>query len=229
VDLEGIERRSDGYLLAVPSPQQPDIRTDTTRGGDDALPEHLIPEDNRAGHHPVQEQDQPDLDHFAERLGLHERESDADASSVVRPGVAPDQLWPLGVIRAIAVGRAVIGAAGVLARPSWLEFALGPSAKSPLARALARMVGVRDAAIGVATFAAPRESPRRAQLLAVLGAICDATDAIAASTTARLHRRARRLTVPAASLSALVNLIAAAALLGDAPAGRAPAPSSRPG
>src|SRR5688500_7967159 len=34
---------------------------------------------------------------------------------------------------AIAAGRALVGAAGVRARPSWLEFALGRSAKNPFA------------------------------------------------------------------------------------------------
>ena len=35
-----------------------------------------VPEDQRPGHHPDQEQDQPDLDKFAERLGIVAEEDD---------------------------------------------------------------------------------------------------------------------------------------------------------
>ena len=43
----------------------------------DELPEHLVPEDNRPGAHRDTPQDQPDLDAFAERLGLrHHDETD---------------------------------------------------------------------------------------------------------------------------------------------------------
>lgn len=179
--------------------------TDTTlAGGDDALPDHVVPEANRPGHHPTQEEDQPDLDAFAERLGL--RQSDHDVASL--PATQP--AWPLVVIRAIAVGRTLIGAAGVLARPSWLESALGRSANDPLPRVLARMVGVRDLAIGVATLAASRQAPRRAARLAGLGALCDATDGIAASAATGLSRRVRQLTVPAAGAAAVLGAVAAA-------------------
>ncbi|HAS09600.1 MAG TPA: hypothetical protein DCS55_03645 [Acidimicrobiaceae bacterium] len=50
----------------------------TTSGSDGT-----IPEDQRPGHHPDQEQDKPDMDAFAERLGIvSEEEEPADAPHV---------------------------------------------------------------------------------------------------------------------------------------------------
>ncbi|MCO8127327.1 hypothetical protein NHL50_08905 [Acidimicrobiia bacterium EGI L10123] len=50
----------------------------TTSGSDGT-----IPEDQRPGHHPDQEQDKPDMDAFAERLGVvSEDEEPADAPHV---------------------------------------------------------------------------------------------------------------------------------------------------
>mgnify|MGYP003138618756 FL=1 len=46
-------------------------------------PDGTIPEDQRPGHHPDQEQDKPDMDAFAERLGIvSEEEEPADAPHV---------------------------------------------------------------------------------------------------------------------------------------------------
>jgi hypothetical protein len=58
-------RRGPGYRSGMQTPQQPE----PGRSGRPA------PEDNRPGHHPEHEQDQPDLDEFAEALGI-EPESD---------------------------------------------------------------------------------------------------------------------------------------------------------
>lgn len=75
-----------GYGRTMAKPQQAELRrsgkvpaldpdasvselsaqdTPTTSGSDGT-----IPEDQRAGHHPDQEQDKPDMDKFAERLGI---------------------------------------------------------------------------------------------------------------------------------------------------------------
>lgn len=67
-------------------PQQPELRrsgrvealdpdaTEAKRGADrrrkTTRPEAPVPEDNRPGHHPDRDQDKPDLDRFAERLGV---------------------------------------------------------------------------------------------------------------------------------------------------------------
>lgn len=47
--------------------------------GADAPPD-VVPPENRPGHHPDDEQDKPDLDAFAERLGVAER-SDGDGAA----------------------------------------------------------------------------------------------------------------------------------------------------
>jgi len=44
----------------------------TSLGGDG----RTVPEANRTGHHPEVDQDKPDLDAFAERLGVRADESD---------------------------------------------------------------------------------------------------------------------------------------------------------
>ena len=39
-------------------------------GGDSADEHRTVPEENQAGHHPEHDQDKPDLDAYAERLGI---------------------------------------------------------------------------------------------------------------------------------------------------------------
>ncbi len=60
----------------MPNTQQPQ----------DRLPEHRRPEDQRPGHHPDHEQDKPDLDAMAARLGVV---SDTDEPAGA-PRVEPD-------------------------------------------------------------------------------------------------------------------------------------------
>ena len=75
----------------MPNPQQPELRrsdrgatsddsakarADHTLHGADPLPEDATPEDNRPGHRPERDQDQPDPARVAERLGLRADEDD---------------------------------------------------------------------------------------------------------------------------------------------------------
>jgi hypothetical protein len=117
----------------------------------------------------------------------------------------------LGVtaIGLIAVGRVVIGVIASLAPPAWLEWVFGASARGSGPRALARMAGVRDVALGAATLAAALDRPPRAARLASLGVLCDAADATISVITPGLPKRARALNVTAGTLAAVAGLIAA--------------------
>lgn len=88
-------------------PQPPELDTDVPGGP--------VPVDNQPGHHPEQEQDKPDLDAFAERLGVTE-ESGADARTVA-DSPAPAPPGPRGVKAVVAaLVAAVAVVVGVLAR-----------------------------------------------------------------------------------------------------------------
>lgn len=85
------ELRRSGFVAALdPDATESDLQahdrpTKRGRGGP-------IPEDQRPGHHPDEEQDKPDLDAFAERLGIvPEGEEPADA-----PRVGDDAGEPAG-------------------------------------------------------------------------------------------------------------------------------------
>jgi hypothetical protein len=71
-------------------------------------PSGPIPADNQPGHHPAREQDKPDLDAFAERLGVVET---ADA-----PGPAPEAEGGRGraVVLALAAVAALLTVLGVV-------------------------------------------------------------------------------------------------------------------
>lgn len=63
-----------------------------------------IPEDQRPGHHPEHDQDKPDMDAFAERLGVTGDESGERAAATAHAGTAAeDDHW---------------------SRPGWLRLAL---------------------------------------------------------------------------------------------------------
>jgi hypothetical protein len=53
-----------------------------------------VPEDNRPGHHPDHEQDQPDLDAVAARLGTAEQDERDDAPDAQPAQDAPSDLPP---------------------------------------------------------------------------------------------------------------------------------------
>jgi hypothetical protein len=98
--------------------QDPDSVAGVVEGerqpGADA-PRGPVPPDNQAGHHPAEEQDKPDLDAFAERLGV------ADPSDPPTAEAEPDSLAPTAsrfsgaLPRVAAVVAAVTALLGVLA------------------------------------------------------------------------------------------------------------------
>lgn len=73
-----------------------------------------IPEDNQPGHHPAHEQDKPDLDAFAARLGVVEPEQRSDAQPEGEQAAAPGRgRWPLVAV-AVAALTAALGVVGVV-------------------------------------------------------------------------------------------------------------------
>lgn len=101
-----------GYPYAMSNPQQPELaRSRKTPAQDqDAVagvvegqhqpgtsaPTGPVPVDNQPGHHPAHEQDKPDLDKFAERLGVVEPgtvaadgEGDGDGARATRNPAGP--------------------------------------------------------------------------------------------------------------------------------------------
>lgn len=88
----------------------------------------------------------------------------------------------------IARGRIVLGVVaslvpGVVAR-------VAPGDSSPPTRALARMTGARDLALGVGAVTTLKEQTQDAEWVG-MGAVCDLADGIALLATRRLPRRAR--------------------------------------
>ena len=66
-----------------------------------------VPAENQPGHHPPQEQDKPDLDAFAERLGIVEPEDGSD-DSAREPVTASAPGIPSRGVVALAVAAAVV-------------------------------------------------------------------------------------------------------------------------
>lgn len=104
----------------MPKPQQPELRrsgrvpaldpdaTEAARSADrpaEATPSNQVPPEQRPGHRPDDEQDKPDLDAFAERLGTVPQEERTDDD----PG-GPRQRWRTPAEIAV-VG---LGVAGIL-------------------------------------------------------------------------------------------------------------------
>jgi hypothetical protein len=71
-----------------------------------------IPEDNQPGHHPVHEQDKPDLDAFAARLGVVEAEPASVTATDVPRAVVPTR--GRRSLVAVAVLTTALGVLGVL-------------------------------------------------------------------------------------------------------------------
>jgi len=104
-----------------------------------------IPEDQRPGHHPEQEQDKPDLDKFAERLGIvAEGEEPPDAPRVedeVASNVTRLETAPSAPARPKPAARRTAPPAGAPQRPTWSPIGLalvGPVTGILIARDLAR-------------------------------------------------------------------------------------------
>jgi hypothetical protein len=93
------------------------------------------------------------------------------------------------VVLGIAAGRVAVGVGALLATGPALR-ALGFAETDAAGRALARLAGGRDIAIGLLTLAA-RDDAKALRLAALLAAAVDATDAVCFGVAAR-DRRARR-------------------------------------
>ncbi len=88
----------------------------------------------------------------------------------------------------IARGRVVLGlVASIL--PGFVARA-APGESSPGTRALARMTGARDLALGVGAVTTLKEQTQDAEWVG-MGAVCDLADGFALLVTRRLPRRAR--------------------------------------
>jgi hypothetical protein len=106
----------------------------------------------------------------------------------------PDDLSRLALL--VARGRSAIGLALAVApgltSPLWL------GSSTPLARALVRMIGVREIALGLGTVNELREGTNGPGWLS-WGAVADAVDAIVCLTTPGFPRRARLVGLGAAA------------------------------
>lgn len=74
-------------------------------------PRGPVPAENQPGHHPAQEQDKPDMDAFAERLGVVEpsqRESTAEGRDT-HPGGSRRRALLTPVTALVAAALAVVG------------------------------------------------------------------------------------------------------------------------
>ncbi len=119
---------------------------------------------------------------------------------------------PRPLVRILAIGRIVVGAACVLAPEQVAERLLGKTGRKPEAQYMLRLFGVRDLVLGAGTLSALRDSgAARRWLLA--GAASDGVD-LAATISARdsLPAQAVSGTIAAASGALAVGLGAVATL-----------------
>ncbi len=110
----------------------------------------------------------------------------------------------------IARGRAVNGLV-MLAVPGvvgWILF--GKAGRTPTARALLRLVGVRDLALGIGAITTLKEHTMDAEWVG-MGAVADAVDGVVSLVTPGLTPRARLVSLIGGGAAA-VGLVAARAL-----------------
>jgi hypothetical protein len=115
----------DAVAGAVEGQRQPDAEA----------PRGPVPPENQPGHHPPEEQDKPDLDAFAERMGI------------VEPGTT-----------AAATGNA--GTEPTTPGP-WAQNGQGPSTATPPRSRLAPRLGVAAVALAIVAFVVRRRRSRR--------------------------------------------------------------------
>jgi hypothetical protein len=103
---------------------------------------------------------------------------------------------------AIARGRAVNGLV-MLVVPGAVGWALfGPSGREPTARALLRLVGVRDLVLGIGAITTLKEHTMDAEWVG-MGAVADAVDGVVSLATPGLARRARLVTLIGGGMAAV--------------------------
>lgn len=112
-------------------------------------------------------------------------------------------------VRALAIGRIVLGAGFLVAPGLSLQTWVGRQGDTPASRLVVRMVGGRDVAMGVGTLLAVRHgAPVRGWLEA--GALSDTTDFVASLFAARHLPKGRVL---GAGLSAVAAVVMARRLI----------------
>ncbi|MCU1430035.1 MAG: hypothetical protein JWL83_4035 [Actinomycetia bacterium] len=94
-------------------------------------------------------------------------------------------------------GRAVIGLAALVLPGATIRLVLGAGAATPPAKALTRMLGVRDFAIGIGAITSVKEETQGPEWLS-MGAFADGIDAVVFLTLRDAPRRARLIGVAAA-------------------------------
>jgi hypothetical protein len=119
--------RGRGYLWDMSNPQQPELaRSRKTPAQDqDAVatvldgqrdvgadaPRGPVPVDNQPGHHPAEEQDKPDLDAFAAKLGIAEPpEAGSDNARPAAPAGRTLPTGPAAIAGAVAAVLAIVAA-----------------------------------------------------------------------------------------------------------------------
>jgi hypothetical protein len=102
----------------------------------------------------------------------------------------------------VARGRVVIGLAALVAPGLTVKALMGDA--DPATRTLARMLGVRDLALGLGAITSVRERTQDAEWVS-MGALADGVDALAGLFTRGLPARARLMGVAAAG-AAVVGL-----------------------
>ncbi|MFP5320152.1 MAG: hypothetical protein ACLGI2_17890 [Acidimicrobiia bacterium] len=106
-------------------------------------------------------------------------------------------------VRALAIGRIVLGAGFLVAPGPSLQTWVGKKGDTPASRLLVRMVGGRDVALGVGTLLAVRHgAPVRGWLEA--GALSDGTDFVASLLASRHLPKGRVLGAGLSAVGAVV-------------------------
>jgi hypothetical protein len=113
----------------------------------------------------------------------------------------------------ISRGRVGLGLAAMVSPGITLRVAFGRGADNPGARAVGRLLGVRDAAMGAGCSIAIGQRSGGGDWLS-MGALCDAFDALVMLATPGLPKRARLIGVAAAG-SAVVQLYLAREIAGQ--------------
>jgi hypothetical protein len=99
---------------------------------------------------------------------------------------------------AIARGRAVLGLVGLVLPGLLNRSFLGAGAATPHAKALMRMAGIRDVALGVGALTSIKENTQGPEWLS-MGALADGVDALALLLVRGAPRRARLVSLGAAA------------------------------
>jgi hypothetical protein len=110
--------------------------------------------------------------------------------------------------RDVAIGmsraRTVVGLVSLALPGAASRLLFGGGASTPRSRALTRMMGVRDVAVGIGALTSVKERTQGPEWLS-MGALADGVDALVALTTRHAPRRTRIVALVAAA-SAVVGM-----------------------